>query len=80
MIKNLTLKQWRCVAELTQIEAASKLNVSTTTIFNWETGKSNPSFPTIKKIMELYGIESIDDIRFLSEEKFSETEQATAKG
>lgn len=76
MIKSLTLKQWRCIAEMTQGEAAQKLNVSTTTICNWETGKSNPTMPTVKKIMEVYNIESIDDIHFLSNEKLSETEQA----
>lgn len=80
MIKSLTLKQWRCVADLTQGEAAEKLGVSTTTICNWETGKSNPTMPSVEKIMAVYGIETIDDIRFLLPSEFGKTEQAEAEG
>jgi len=68
MIPNLTLRQWRCVREMRQDEAAEKLGVSVTTISNWENGKNYPSMKTIQKIMEVYHIENINDIRFLCDE------------
>lgn len=70
MIPSLTLRQWRCVREMRQDEAAEKLGVSVTTISNWENGKNFPSMKTINKIMEVYRIDDINDIRFLNTEGF----------
>lgn len=68
MIKSLTLKQWRCVREISQEVAAKQIGVSVVTISNWENGKNYPSMKTIKKIMEVYNIDSINDITFSGEE------------
>ena len=73
MAKSLTLKQWRVLANYTQSEAAKKLGVTTTTICNWETGKSEPKIRTIKKIMRVYRIDDIDDIKFNVKVKSNET-------
>lgn len=68
MIQSLTLKQWRCVREMKQDEVAKKLGVSVTTLSNWETGKNFPSLQFAIKLMHIYNIQNIDDVRFLCEE------------
>lgn len=60
----VTLRAARANANLTQAEAAKKLNVSKDTISNWETAKSFPDALKIRDIEQVYGI-SYDDIIFL---------------
>lgn len=59
----ITLKAARVNANLSQAEAAKALNVSVSTIKNWESGKTFPNQPQIAKICEVYGI-SYDCIFF----------------
>ena len=60
----LTLEAWRVNAGLTQKEASKLLEVSCTTLSNWETGKSHPSSKKIGLICEVYGCH-YDNINFL---------------
>lgn len=48
---------------LSQQEAAKALNISNSTLVNWEAGKSYPKPPMIAKICELYEVH-YDNIRF----------------
>ena len=60
----ITLKAARINKNLTQKEAAERIEVSKDTVGNWERGKSYPSANQIKKIEEVYGIH-YDNIIFL---------------
>lgn len=60
----VTLRAARTNANLTQSEAAKKLNVSKDTISNWEKAKSFPDALKIRDIEQVYGV-SYDDIIFL---------------
>lgn len=50
----IQLKAARVNANLTQEEAAIKLNISKATLQNYETGKSMPQWDMVKKIGEVY--------------------------
>ena len=52
----ITLKSARINKNLTQVEAAKKLGISTETLSNYERGKSYPDVPIIKCIEDLYGL------------------------
>ena len=60
----LTLKAARVNVGLTQSEAAKKLGIATDTLRMYESGKTFPDVPTIKKIEGLYHV-SYNDINFL---------------
>lgn len=59
-MKMITLEAARVNSGLTQEEAAKMLGISKYTLINYETGKSYPNVPTIKKIEDLYGLEYKD--------------------
>ena len=61
----ISLKAARVNAGLTQAMLAEKLNVSETTIWKWENGKSEPKLSQFAKICEAVGL-SMSDI-FLPE-------------
>jgi len=42
-------------------EVSEKLDISRTSIWNWETGKGNPRLETLKCVAELYGV-SVDEL------------------
>ena len=52
----ITLKSARVNKNLTQAEAAKKLEISVDTLSNYERGKSFPVVPIIKRMEDLYGI------------------------
>lgn len=52
----ITLKSARVNKNLTQAEAAKKLDISVDTLSNYERGKSYPDVPIIKRMEDLYGI------------------------
>jgi putative transcriptional regulator len=60
----ITLKAARVNAGLTQIESAKKLGIAVDTLRMYETGKTFPDVPIIKKIENLYHV-SYNDINFL---------------
>lgn len=64
MIVKMTLRAARVNAQLTQKEAAERLNVSNGTLCNWEKGISFPDIQQVNKICELYGV-SLDNLIFL---------------
>lgn len=63
MVK-LTLKAARVNAGFTQEEAATRLEISASTLGNWEKGTSFPDAQQINAICELYGV-SYDNLIFL---------------
>lgn len=52
----ITLKAARVNAGLSQEEAAKKIGIATSTLRNWEAGKTFPNQPKIEKMCEVYGI------------------------
>lgn len=52
----ITLKAARINAGLSQVEAAKKLDVSVSTLRNWESGKTFPNQPKIERMCEVYDI------------------------
>ena len=61
-----TFKSARVSANLSQRDAAEKLDVNRTTLSNWERGSTYPNIIQFKRLCHLYGV-SMDDI-FLPEE------------
>ena len=64
MNMKMSLRALRVNLGLTQKEAAEKIEISTDTLSNYETGKSYPDVPVIKRIEKAYGVE-YKDIIFL---------------
>lgn len=52
----ISLEAARVNAKLTMDELAKILRVSKTTIYNWESGRSEPTLSQLRKISELSGI------------------------
>lgn len=61
----ITLKAARVNAGLSQSEASKRLEVSTKTLQNYESGATVPDWVMVRKIEALYSVK-IDDILFLS--------------
>lgn len=60
---SITIKAARVNAGYKLFEAAEELGVSVCTLANYEKGRTEPSYPTVRKMSQLYGI-SIDDLNF----------------
>lgn len=52
----ITLRAARVNAGFTQLAVAEKLNISVSTLKNWECGKTFPKQPKIEALCELYKI------------------------
>lgn len=63
-MESMTLKAARVNARLDVGQAASSLNVSPKTLYNWESGVTFPNAKQIKGIETLYGV-SYNDLIFL---------------
>ena len=59
----ISLKAARVNAGLTMEDVCARLNVSKTTIFNWENGNSLPSADTALKLSDLYRL-PLENINF----------------
>ena len=53
----LSLKAARVNAKLTQIQAAKRLEITTQTLRNWETGKTCPSLDKAQRLCDLYQVD-----------------------
>lgn len=62
-MSQITLKAARVNVGLTQEAVAEKLDISISTVKNWEKGKTFPKQPQIEKLCELYKV-SYDNIFF----------------
>lgn len=60
----LTMKAARINKNLTQKEASKKIKVSVATLQNYESGKSFPDVPVIRRIEKVYDI-AYSDLIFL---------------
>lgn len=63
----ITLKAARVNANLTQAEVVKQLNISKTTLTNYEKYRTIPTISMAQKFAALYGLE-VDDIIFLPED------------
>ena len=63
-IEKVTLPVARKIACLTQKELASVMEVSESTVINWEKGRAEPTIGQAQKISEVTGI-PLDSIIFL---------------
>ena len=59
----ITLSAARVNAGYSQKDAAKLLDISNTTLCNWEKGKTFPDQPMIEKLCKLYGV-TYDMINF----------------
>ena len=50
------LKKLRKVNNITQAELAQQMNVSLTTVSNWETGFSKPDVEQLKRLAEIFNV------------------------
>ncbi len=64
MYEKVTLPVARKIAGLTQVQLANILNVSESTVINWEKGRSEPTVTQAQKISEVCR-RPIDSIIFL---------------
>lgn len=55
-MKRFSLKAARVNAGYSQKEAANLLEISNTTLCNWENGRTFPDQPMIEKLCKLYGV------------------------
>ncbi len=55
-----TLRQLREASGLTQMEVATQLGVTITTVYNWERGASEPLGRHLQKLGRLYGVSPFD--------------------
>ncbi len=60
---SISLKAARVNAGYTQDSAAKKLGISVSTLANYEKGKTEPGYSTIRKMVEVYKV-SMDDLNF----------------
>lgn len=63
-IEKVTLPVARKIASLTQKELASLMEVSESTVINWEKGRAEPTVSQAQKISDVTGI-PLDSIIFL---------------
>lgn len=56
-MSQITLRAARINVNLSQIEAAKKLNIAPSTLRNWEKGKTFPTQRQIVAICKLYGMD-----------------------
>ena len=61
----ITLAAARVNAGMTQEEAAEKLGIDRTTLFNYENGKTSPTMTMLTKMAEVYGISITGEYIFL---------------
>lgn len=64
MYEKVTLPVARKIAGMTQIDLANALNVSESTIINWEKGRSEPTVTQAKQIASVVN-RPLDSIIFL---------------
>lgn len=51
-----TMRELRDEKGWTPADAASRIGVSVATIYNWETGKTEPKASQFRKLAEVYGV------------------------
>lgn len=59
--RNYGLMKYRDAAGMTQTDVAKAINVSRTSVSNWENCISSPSFANLKKLAKLYNV-SIEEL------------------
>lgn len=56
-----SIRELRTARDWTQLELANKLEVTPATVYNWESGKFEPSASKLRQIARLFEV-SMDDI------------------
>lgn len=70
------IKELRKARRMSQAELAEMLHITQTSVSQWETGKTEPSFDTLVKMSEIFGV-TIDYI--LGSDEKSEAKKAPAE-
>jgi DNA-binding XRE family transcriptional regulator len=58
-----TIRELREKSGLTQMDLATKLGVTTITVYNWERGRHEPKASQLRDMARVFGV-SMDDIDF----------------
>lgn len=58
-----TLKEWRDERQVTQLDVAYALDVTPTTVANWENGRNEPKARHLRALAEYLGVK-MEDIDF----------------
>jgi transcriptional regulator with XRE-family HTH domain len=61
-----TIRELREARGWTQLDLAFKLEVTPTTVYNWERGRYEPSASKLRAIAQVFGV-SMDDIALVEE-------------
>ena len=61
-----TIRELREAQGWTQLDLAIKLEVTPTTVYNWERGRYEPSASKLRAIAQAFGV-SMDDIALVEE-------------
>jgi transcriptional regulator with XRE-family HTH domain len=59
-----TLRELREAKDWSQAKLAAQLDISPSTVFNWESGRSEPRFSQARAVAALLGV-SLDDLEFV---------------
>jgi transcriptional regulator with XRE-family HTH domain len=59
-----TIKQLREAKKWTQLDLANQLDVTPSTIYNWERGKVEPRVSQLRKLADVFGVR-MDEIALL---------------
>ena len=62
-----TIRELREAAGLTQVQLAHRLDVTPSSVYAWESGRSEPRASQLRAMAKLFGV-SMDDIDFELEE------------
>ncbi len=71
-----TIRELREEHGLTQLQLAYRVGVTPLTIANWERGRTEPKATQLRKVAEVFGLASSDDIVLVHQE--ADMEKAAA--
>ena len=63
-----TIRELRTQRKWTQVELANRLNVTPSTVYNWEHGNWEPRAVQLRQLATLFGVR-MDEIKLLEAEK-----------
>ena len=61
-----TVRELREAAGLTQLELAVRVGVTPSTVYNWESGRSEPRVSQLRRVAEAFGVK-MDDIELVED-------------
>jgi transcriptional regulator with XRE-family HTH domain len=74
-----TIEEFRKEKGLTQLKMAYALDVTPSTISNWETGKFEPKVAQLRRLAELFGVR-MDEIKLIEKDHLEEEMPSPGNG